>query len=296
MNARIVAIGNCQVRGLSACLKAMCPGIEVDHFFLRDLKSLEHSEEVAEQLAGYDLVLAHRDVNPASGALRTEMLQQKVKRLSLIPKLGFSGFHPDTMMMMDPALRPAPLGSYHSALVAGAYVAGAPREQVADLFNAYIYARLGYFDEYAKARAFLSTQMTRLGFEADSLFDAWEAIGQFMYTPNHPRIEVIWAFAEAICRRDGLAAGGGRDLPADELSENVHWPVYPEIGRRFGVDGSLVFTPQKQPALDLDAYIDAVWRLYRRLPVEKLHDRRILQVADVLREEGIGRPGGPGDE
>jgi len=267
----------------------MCPGIEVDAFFVGDIKSPEQGDAIAARLTGYDLVLAHRDASPRLGRLRTEALEQVMGCVSRIPKLGFSGFHPDALTMMDPALRGTVLGAYHSALIAGAYVAGVPRGQVADLFNAYIYARLGYFDEYAKARAFLSGQLIKLGFEADPLFAAWERIGQFMYTPNHPRIETIWAFATAVCRKHGIDSVATRELPLDELSDNVRWPVYPEIGRRLGVEGSLDFKPQRGAALDLDAYIDRVWTFYERIPPEALRDPRLVRVAGLLRAEGLGR-------
>ena len=69
-------------------------------------------------------------------------------RVSLYPHIAFSGFHPDIRAFSyDGAPVPSPTWNLHSAIIMAAFANGIPARDVPDLFNAYVFAVLGFFDD-----------------------------------------------------------------------------------------------------------------------------------------------------
>ena len=115
-----------------------------------------------------------------------------------------------------------------------------------DLFNAYIFALLGYFDEYERARQFVIGKAKEVGYELEPHIVEWRKRGVFMHIVNHPKIEVLAQLAQLGAKQAGLsgALAPPEGVP-DRLARCQTWPVYPELARRLGVPGSLTFTGRK---------------------------------------------------
>jgi hypothetical protein len=288
MPAKVALFGNCQVGGLAASMRLQCPEAQVDSFLVSQVGSPEEGDALACRLAVYDAVIIQGHDNPRLGGAGATALAEKVERLIGFPKLGFSGFHPDCLISMNRALRGL-TGDYHSILLLAAAVRGVPIARVPDLFNAYVYGVVGYFDEYAKARTFLSRQARKLGFDIAPLLDHWQTLGDFMYTPNHPRIEVLWTSARRLAEIVGLQPEETSERPADDLADNVIWPVYPEIGRRLDLPGERTFAVRRQngEVLALEEYVERSYPAYAGAAPDILAAPRVLEVAQVLAAEGV---------
>jgi tetratricopeptide (TPR) repeat protein len=288
----ITVLGNCQAHGVSQCLRRLLPDADVTGIVWNEVDSSEHAEQIARRLEGQDIVIVQPTDKGYHGALRTELLRPRVKRMELFPSFHFTGFHPDLLWMPKEALRRGRrhrFGTWHSALVLAAFTRGAPQVEAADLFNAYIYGVLGYFDEFAKAERYHIDAAAELGFDIEAELDLWMAGGAFVHVPNHPSIDVFWSLARMICARLGLETAQGQDPPADRLAALARWPVYPEIARRLGVKGSLTFESPGglEPAAGLEEMIDELYRGYAEADPRALRTPRIQRMVETLRAEGV---------
>ena len=85
-----------------------------------------------------------------------------------------------------------------------------------------------------------------------------------MYSINHPRIACVRDVARCVLARAGIQAVYDDALPQDNLANGPIFPVYPEIGARLGVQGSLLFKlGGAYRFLRLADYVEASFRLYR---------------------------------
>ena len=124
-----------------------------------------------------------------------------------------------------------PLGSYHSALATAAWFEGLPESRAAGLFNAYAYAKLGYFDAFEAGASYLKSAAM-----VDYDLTGWTRRDRvFMHTINHPSIELSAEIARQALDRLGLHRLAAIGLPRDPLAEGVIWPLYPEIAERLGI-------------------------------------------------------------
>ena len=249
-------------------------------------------EQIARRLEGRDLVISQPGEKPYHGALRTSVLAPRMASYVLFPNVLFTGFHPDLMQLNGSLSRVAQrhrFGVWHSALAMGAFLRGVPESQAADLFNAYIYDALGYFDEYAKAEQHLLQAGRESGMDLEPELATWRRNGIFVHVPNHPTVGVFWSLAELICRRLGLETRTIDTLPPDRLATYNSWPVYPEIARRLQVEGSLRFQScdVDEPPREVDALIHELYRVYAQTDPEALRVPRIIEVEEILKREGV---------
>ena len=289
----VTVIGNCQAFGLAQCLRRLCPDVDVTGLVWNQIASGDHAERVILGLQTQDVVLSQLTERRDHGALRTSRLRPRVDRLTLFPTLHFTGFHPDLLWLPKQGGPGSPrlhqLWTWHSALVMAAFVRGVPQAEAAELFNAYVYRALGYFDEYAKAERGHLGAAHEIGFDLQPLFARWRRDGAFVHVPNHPVIGVPWSLAELIWERLGLQTQAAGEPPPDRLRTLGAWPVYPELARALGVEGSLRFEPRGEsgPAADLDQTIDEHYRAYAECDPESLRMPRILDMVETLRNEGV---------
>ena len=288
--ARIVVLGNCQAYVMAQCLRRLLPAAEVRVIGWREIVSLDQARHVAAGLDAYDAVLTQPTETPGHAPLGTAALAARGPSTHFFPQIQFTGFHPDAQVL--PA-RGAPglVGRWHSGLLLAAWLRGVHRHHVPDLFNAYIYARLGYFDDHDRAVRAHRQAFAALGLDFAPLLSAWSAEGPFVHLPNHPMVRVVWSLAEDACRRIGLDPDPGAVPPPDPLLRFAAWPVYPEIARRLGVPGSLRFVlPAGAPrrrTLDLPQLVRAAWRAYDAADPALLRPRRIQRLAQILKREGV---------
>jgi tetratricopeptide (TPR) repeat protein len=288
---RVAIVGNCQALCISRSLRSLRPDLEVQGLFWNALVTPAAAERAAREIQDFDVVVTQGKEDPGLSALSIRALRDRATRVALLPPIYWTGLHPDVVCMPAGRLanRAAPFRDYHSAIVLAAFLMGLSERDAADLFNAYIYARLGYFDEDAKSELFLLGKARVMGLDLAPAIAEWRRAGAFMHTPNHPGIAVVTSLAEILC--DVLALGRPETPPplADPMLSGVVWPVYPEIARRQGLEGSLLFKQggaDTRP-VDLGEMIALSYAAYAKADPGQLRIERIGQTIAALRAEGV---------
>ncbi len=285
--ARLSVLGNCQAHVLAQCLRRLNPDLDVISVNWFELASDQRLERVGDSLGQADAVIVQPNAIPRFASLSAKALAERGLRTVGYPRVVFTGFHPDALHVSPGARLRSLIGDWHSTLMLAGYRLGLPAHRTAGLFNAYIYGVLGYFEEYANAERYLRSEGRRVGWELSAEFDEWRGQGCFVHTPNHPRIGVMMSLARGVCRSLGLEFDAAATAPPDPF--DLAWPVYPEIGKRLGVEGALTFTTSLDGGqrLGLDGAIDWFYEIYARAPAESLQLTRVEEVISILRAEGI---------
>ena len=289
---RIAVLGSCQASGFASCLKQVVPDAEIVAFTVTMRKSAE-IPEIARRLAGFDLVFTQPLQQTFFGPLRTDELKQTIPSLCLYPHIAFSGFHPDIRAFGHRGKPvPSPTWNLHSGIVLAAFADRIPEKRVPDLFNAYIFALLGYFDEYERARQFVIGKAKEVGYELEPHIVEWRKRGVFMHIVNHPKIEVLAQLAQLGAKQAGLsgALAPPEGVP-DRLARCQTWPVYPELARRLGVPGSLTFTGRKDVlfgrkatrTMEIDQVVAESYKSYAELPDTAFRQPHIQRTVALLR-------------
>lgn len=271
---RIVVLGNCQAHGVAHGLAHLLPEAVIQVAQIDAGPGTPRGVAAAQLIQGCDMVFA-QPLDARWGALRIDALAAAGLRVAAVPRVLFDGYHPDVTYLKHHNRTPSsPVGAYHSSIVAAAFSLDVPEADVPTLFNRLVYARLGHFDAFGKARTLLAETLAPYGPRFAGLFEAWHARGPFMHTINHPHVFVLADVARAAAIAAGLLP---EDTPPvtpayDHLAANTIWPVYPEIADALGVTGGMVFK-RAAPAggadalhLGLNALIRDSYALYRRMP------------------------------
>ncbi|AXF19738.1 hypothetical protein CUJ89_03885 [Burkholderia pyrrocinia] len=210
-----------------------------------------------------------------------DALQRIAKNVVIIPPLVFSGFHPDMIIIPH---RGAPLNSpievYHSRIIAAAYTLGLPDTQAANIANALMFDRLGYFHHFNAAKEVFFEMLRPYQLEefARSRWDDWIARGAFMHTPNHPNVAILGEFALHAAKTVGLEPGTPIEGAIDDIFDDQHGcPVYPEIARYLGVQGAFSFRTYKRASnseaeryMDIHRFAKNAYQIYRSLERDEL--------------------------
>jgi hypothetical protein len=282
----IAVVGNCQAPPIAEILARIVPDASTTAFPLTAIKTDAERERAARSLLDFDFIFTQPLMQAKHGPLRAEEMQARNSNVVLYPAVIFKGFHPDFFGGPGGKETRSAAVSYHSSLVAAAFVHGMPIEKVQLLFNAYNFARLGYFREYGAGRDFLLSQALDLGYDLTESFAQWERSGVFMHTPNHPSIGVLATVAAAVAQKaeltvDATAVDG---LP-DKLGRLMRLPVYPPIAKRLRLTCNsdfMVWRPKATRNFDLNEYITETYALYGRVPKSFFEQNAIKRAATVL--------------
>jgi len=259
-------IGNCQARELTKCFQRHYPDLEVRCYFSG---YEEDRQRVDDEVASLDVVISQwfPDDFPI---LSTSKLRERAKSFISVPLFSFTGFHPDiTYLKENGADFASPVGAYHSRIVAACYALGLPERRVARLFNKYVYQGLGYFDELPKAAARFDQVHEKAGFRLSTKSFSVP----FMHTINHPTGLAISTLTQELADKMGLDTAGWDaqvDVHEDGLADDTVWPIYPELARVVGGEGSTAFKiTNKKPnvtknPLDLEDFIAGSYEVYSR--------------------------------
>ncbi|OAI26171.1 hypothetical protein A1351_15420 [Methylosinus sp. R-45379] len=213
---------------------------------------------------------------PLDGLRLANVLNPSAERV-IIPELYFRGLHPD-VAMLDGFWGPFSEGAPHtqtSLIALGAKAIGKTAEETQVLFREDVYEKLGYFDLYKTERSRLVADFGKYGIRLEEAFDFWETQNDFFYVCHHPRSFVLvdivrnalagrFLDADAYARSESI-----RRTQPDKLSAGTEiWPVYPEIARRFGFEGSLTWSrfPNCSPReMSLSRVIDIIFESLGRM-------------------------------
>lgn len=286
----ILVSGNCQANVIADCLKLMLPDETVTLVEYGALVSPDFT------LAPYLPTLRFVVAGDGGAKLFFETdaaVRAKGVPILSFPSIFFTGYHPDTVYapMGGPARILSPTGTNHSALILNAFLKGQSEREARAAFNGRVFAHLGYDRHFETSSDFLLRQGAACGLDLSDALRTWSGRAPFLFTPNHPKLPVLAAISRMLVAKMGLTATVARpdEILHDRFKDMVVWPVYPEIARRFGIEGDYAFKvpdsgPHVRTILGLEAYIAACFRIYAAadpaaLQFERLKDPRYAEVA-----------------
>ncbi len=307
-SARLLVLGNCQIRPMARLIQAMTGGALATTIELLP-KNIERfrteKPALAELIGASDLILMQP--YPEEMEFIAEAFPGARQKIRLFPRIGFAGFHPDADYVEDShgGRIGGCVGQYHSALAFFGWTRGLSPEQTAGLFRDEVFAALGYYEYWSTAREVLLAEGARAGLPLDELTERWSRTGIWVYTMNHPKLYVLADLAHALLAREGIETiAGAGEFVADEFALRGVWPVYPEIAQRLSQQGHYRFKPPQgdlspgQPVvmLGLEQFIRGSFEVYAKHSDGALHCARLesarYQALDA-RLTGVRSAAGP---
>ena len=299
---KIGVLGNCQVSGLASCLQALLPDTTI-------IAAKATGTHIFEDVAGSDAYFVQTD---CGDWVWSYFSQHGIGTPRLIrwPTFFFPGYHPDLVFARasnGDVL--SPCQSYNSSIVLYGFLQGLSPRETQRLFCEAVYERLGFFNYWSVAESTVIDEFNRCDLDGHDLVQQWRAGGCFCYSVNHPKIGVLDSFAETLVRRAGLepVSAARRRAPMDPLADLGNWPVYPEIARHLGIDGSYEFTykawgpleGRHNGVMDLEQFVTLSAALYSDIPKDQIFCDRLVGQKDLyaglerLAQRGSGRPKNP---
>jgi hypothetical protein len=273
---RIAIFTNCQGNNLGRCIQALTGARPPKFSFVhaRDILEPQRSIEVVRAaVAENDVVLLQPLYADALRAVDADLID----KVQLFPSISFPAFQPDQCYVQIKGTLDevsGPLGPYHSSIAYYAWRAGISATQAADLYCEPVYQQLRFFDYWDSATQALLEEGRRCGMPLDGYLQQWRARGCFMHSPNHPKLYVLAAISRAVLQRLQMPTLPiePEEVVWDNLTDVAIWPVYPEIAKRLGIDGSLMFKgnnpglPSKAPIVSyaLDEFISRSYAAFEQ--------------------------------
>jgi hypothetical protein len=242
---KILVIGNCQATVLATQMQLVsnevaCHGMHVLHNLTEALRSgmLDLTP-----FAQSDLVFAQPALLDRWMPFVEKQIPDIGAKLRKIPMLTFQGFHPDCIYVTHGNKNlDSPVGAYHSSIIFLGWKHGLSVAQTIKLFGESTFRALGFFEYWNSSMASLRIEGERTGFELDRLSSKWNQRGCWMHTINHPHVAVLSDIASEALAREGISQVPYQSgFFTDPLVNDTVWPVYPELGKPLGVDGSYLF-------------------------------------------------------
>jgi hypothetical protein len=260
---KIGVLGNCQSNGLAESLRALRPDAEVIRFrtavaMKAGSQGDDPQQRIADHLARCNLVLLQVPERISEGPLSVVAMQSRVRTL-VYPHIVFRGFHPDSVLINGPSGRiKGPLGSeVHSAIAVAGFKAGLPASRTAKLFNAYVFAALGYANSFDMAKRRLLNRLASHGYDLLSVVESGQV---FMHSGNHPAAFLLHEMARQALGLAGLTAVRAA-VPHDVLGDRIAWPVLPALARLIGCQGTETFKTEDGIAIALSEFVEASYRI-----------------------------------
>jgi len=263
--------GSCIARYASA----MNPNIEAT--FIQFDADKHANISFCESLIQHDVLFITKSLQP--------FIQDK--NVVYCPDVVYSAFHPDITLVSgarmggERELISGPMRNYNSFIVVNCYKLGLSIDQTLGFFNHYVFARLGYFDASAGARAALLQEGERVGMPLGAALRRWTRRGCFMLSSDCPEMTVLKDVTRMLLRSadiDVIYENVDRYM-ADPLLDMPIWPIYPAIAKRLGLLGDYAFKPhQSHPVIGLRNFIADSFMAYEAYerdsiePLERPHD------------------------
>lgn len=271
---RIAILANCQGENIARCMQALT-GTQPPRFVMSSAEFFRDRERCADPVRGLyasvDLVL----VQPLFAEHIHRHFPEVREKSVLMPSISFAAFQPDQCYVTyDGTLSEVqgPLGPYHSSIAYHAWRTGLSVKQALRLFRGEVYEDLRFFDYWDSSTRALRDEGERAGVDLDGLLQKWRMRGCFMFSVSHPKLHVLADVARLMLGRLGLPM---LPIEPEELVYDAHaaqsvWPVYPEIGARYGIPGHYIFkdnnpgVPGRSPVVlyDLEEFVGRSFEAY----------------------------------
>ena len=288
---KVVILGSCQASAIHPAVRQMLPGIEIDSFHI---DAPTPRLEILDSIDPDDLVIS-QITSDEDDPLHFERVRAKAPRSVFLPIFYFQGLHPDYIHLDIGPEREAqhPTGYVHSALIAAAYCLGLSPVQTKRLYSAYSARRLGFEQAYQDARSATIEGFSRHGFDISEAFEMWEDKGAIVYTPNHPRADVLATLSRLTLNRLGFdVTHDPADIP-DYLATQLVWPTLVR-GMNPGAaasDLSIQLSPRSAGEVRMMSvadYIDISFKLFEdRKSALEAHPR-VGAIVDALKDVARG--------
>jgi hypothetical protein len=286
---RIAIVGNCQALGLADVIKFLLPNAFIKPIISWEAQNWVSSYEAfVDDLRTFDVVFSH-DVtigNFSDASLHS--LRRDVEGVIQVPIIVFPAFHPDLVYASvktegGVSSLQSPIGAYNSAIALVAYLRNYSLPETLRLFSAPVYERLGYFDFWETSCESLLATGRECGIDLRDHLARWTRGGCFMHSINHAKIEILGDLALAMLRKAGVRTheNNWRPFVSDPGQLDAIWPIYPEIGEKFGLPGCYVFkrpdyaAKGQQAFLTLDAFVVRSFESYRFFPQARISCDRV---------------------
>lgn len=284
---KIAVMGNCQVQGISQCLRIMAPDCEIVAVHL--------GINLNENISDCDVIVVMSDfrhIFNEGGPLSS----LGDKHILSCPTFYFPAFHPDLVYVnLDKGVAQSPIGDYQSSIIFYAWTKGFDVDKTESLFCEPVFENLKFFDYWETSKQALLDDIRNSDIDLDGAFDLWAARGCFAHSVNHPKLFVLSSIAEGILRKLGIVPTTRRPetFLHDMLSDSCVWPVYPAIARRLGIEGDYAFKVSRHLCteqvpiriLSLRDYIYGSLKYFDVYPREELRCDRLINRAQMY--EGI---------
>jgi len=300
-------LGNCQTGSIANCIQALtaCPMPAVNAM---DHNNLKRAELGLDDLTPFFEKRERVFVQPLIWEALSQRYARFRNRVALFPSIAFMAYHPDLVAIpLAGSGQPfvdGPCGVCNSTIVFLAWKAGLNPAQAEALFCHQTFERLGYFDWWPNSVAALIEEGRRAKLPLDQAIQRWHSREAFMYCHMHPKVFALADMTEAVLRREGIPVLSGKPerLLLDQLVAGPVWPVYPEIARVLGCEGSYLFKagdPYYMPnqpikAWNLRPFIEASYEAYSRHAPEHFDFQRehLPPYCDFLAELRQGKASG----
>jgi hypothetical protein len=228
---RVVVSSNCQTAGIAAALQVIFPQDEFVPIPLPSFASATDEEAFVRTLRQCDLWISIGSYDlPSKHGLDAR------DRLIKIPRIRFSGFHPDLVYARRISNKQLVAPHYNSAIAIWAYRNGIGVADAKCLFNIDTFAGLGYLNSWEPSVASLRLIFQDTDIDFSEFFLAVRREGLFMYSLNHPKILTLTWLAKLVARRMGAEPDVlERSIDVNDGLSDIIWPIYPGVGDELGL-------------------------------------------------------------
>jgi hypothetical protein len=261
---RIHICSNCQTEGLAEALTVILSDDRISQSQISPLATDRgYLTPILED--GID-VLVTSDNRYWGAELKEEFPALQVVR---VPKIVFPAFHPDIIYAVDSEQRRIQClnADYHSALCLWGWKNGLSPEHTIVLFSERTFYELGYLHTWDSSCLALQTRFKEARLDFSTFWRKVKRLGAFMYSSNHPKVEVICEVAKQIAVKLGAAESIYDEPIQDLLTETldaIRWPIYPPIAHQLGLKGSFQWKIRKDKFLSLEQYVHSAFDSYER--------------------------------
>lgn len=260
---RVAVIGNCQAAGVASSVKFLLRQSYVKEILTWETSKWYPSDDhLITDLATFDHIFIQHSWGGRISEETVKTLHEKNLSVTEYPVITFPAFHPDLIYITvdgkDDFLT-GPIGAYNSAIALFGYLMGLDVDAALTLYTGDVYERLGYFGMWDHSVSALIKEGARFGIDLQMPINEWLREGSFMHSINHAKILPLAHLAKLLLEKAGIPSTREIDLEyiQDVAKKDAIWPIYPEIGRRFGLTGNHVFKkPDYSVQNHLDAYFD----------------------------------------
>lgn len=266
---KILVSSNCQTGGVSAALQQFIPNAELVPFYLPDSSDLDSISKLKDAVSSSDIWVS-------SGLydliLNSDTELYKKTQLIKFPSIEFSAFHPDLCYAKKKSSNQVTkINNYNSAIGVWCYSQEIDSSDAMSFFNLDNYLRLGYLNQWDRSVSLLKSKFIASDFtllEFHNFFNTVKRSGVFMYSDNHPHINVLIELSRLIAMKIGVNDKKilHRDIyVGDGLLLSTIWPVYDEVAYALAFEGNYIWQISSSKILvGIKEYLDYAYDCYQQ--------------------------------